>query len=180
MQKLSTKEQLEKLLVELKGRNTEALKNIYEITKSEIFAFSLSIVKNYHDAEDIMHNSYITIFKNAHLYINDTNPKAWIYTIVKNIAYSKLRKDTKEDFLSDNELDEIAAAHQTLNTEDKILLKTLLNKLNEEERKIVIMHSLSGFKHKEISEILDIPLSTVLSKYNRSIKKLSTLLKEEK
>lgn len=173
------KEELENLLEQIKQRHTEALKTLYELTSSEIFAFSLSIVKNYHDAEDIMHNTFITIFKNASLYIKNTNPKAWIFTITKNIAYSKIRKDQKEYLITDEEIDEIHKHHPSFNTEDKILLQTLLNHLTTEERNIVIMHAISGFKHKEISQILSIPLSTVLSKYNRSIKKLNALLKEE-
>ena len=47
-----------------------------------------------------------------------------------------------------------------------------MNVLNEDERQIVMLHSMAGMKHREIAEIVDMPVSTVLSKYNRSLKKL--------
>ena len=52
------------------------------------------------------------------------------------------------------------------------LIKVILETLGEDERQIVIMHSMSNMKHKEIADVLEMPLSTVLSKYNRALKKL--------
>jgi RNA polymerase sigma-70 factor (ECF subfamily) len=48
----------------------------------------------------------------------------------------------------------------------------MLKLLSDEERQIITLHAVSGLKHRQIAELLDIPLSTVLSKYNRAIKKL--------
>ena len=62
---------------------------------------------------------------------------------------------------------------------DKVILQDALNTLDFEERQIVILHSLTGMKHREIAEILDLPTGTVLSKYNRSIKKLRRELEEK-
>ena len=50
--------------------------------------------------------------------------------------------------------------------------------LNKQERTIVVLHMIDGLKHREISKITGIPLSTVLSKYNRSLKKLREFIKE--
>jgi RNA polymerase sigma-70 factor (ECF subfamily) len=59
------------------------------------------------------------------------------------------------------------------NVEDRIVLEGAFQVLNDEERSIVLLHAVSGMKHKEIASILNKPLSTVLSKYNRAIKKLN-------
>ena len=50
--------------------------------------------------------------------------------------------------------------------------------LSEEERQIVVLHAVSGLKHREIADILEKPLSTVLNKYRRALKKLQALLGE--
>ena len=56
--------------------------------------------------------------------------------------------------------------------EDHMVLTSAFEVLAEEERTIVLLHAASGFKHREISELLNKPLATVLSKYRRAIKKL--------
>ncbi|MDE6108593.1 MAG: helix-turn-helix domain-containing protein, partial [Oscillospiraceae bacterium] len=50
---------------------------------------------------------------------------------------------------------------------------------DEEERQIILLHAVSGLKHREIAELLEKPLSTVLSKYNRGLKKMKIQLEGE-
>jgi len=57
-------------------------------------------------------------------------------------------------------------------------LRAVLSELTEEERQIVILHSVERFKHREIAELLGIPLGTALSKYRRSLTKLRSMLEE--
>ena len=59
-------------------------------------------------------------------------------------------------------------------------MEKILMHLNEFERQVVMLHLVSDLKFREIAVQLDKPLSTVLSKYNRAIKKLQKIVKEEK
>ena len=61
---------------------------------------------------------------------------------------------------------------------DPVALEKAFEILNKQERTIVVLHMIDGLKHREISKITGIPLSTVLSKYNRSLKKLREFIKE--
>ena len=56
--------------------------------------------------------------------------------------------------------------------ENKMILEYAFSILGEQERTIVILHMINGLKHREIAELTGLPLSTVLSKYNRSLKKM--------
>ena len=56
--------------------------------------------------------------------------------------------------------------------EDRSILRSCLEQLRDEQRQIVTLHALSGFKHREIAAILQLPLPTVLSKYHRAVKRL--------
>lgn len=169
---------LNDLLIRIKNNDTLALSELYNLTKTDIFAFIFSIVKHYHDAEDIMHNVYVSIFKNSITYVSN-NPKSWIFTIAKNECLMSLRKNKKEDYISNDELNSISQSNSNFTDDDKLLLEYLLNKLSDEDRKIIILHDVSGFKHNEISLLLGIPTNTIISKYNRSIKKLNSFIKEE-
>lgn len=54
----------------------------------------------------------------------------------------------------------------------------MLAQLAQDEREIVVLHVVTGLKHREIAELLEMPLPTVLSKYRRSLKKLERLVRE--
>lgn len=66
-----------------------------------------------------------------------------------------------------------------MNPDDKIMLSACMEQLSEEERQIVVLHAVSGLSHRQIGQIMDLKLSTVLSKYSRSIKKLRQHLGKE-
>ena len=82
--------------------------------------------------------------------------------------------------------DEVSLDNISKNTDESELmikndyLNRLLNNLDIEEREIISLHIVSDLKFREISKILNKPLSTVLNKYNRAIKKIKKIAKEEK
>ena len=103
---------------------------------------------------------------------NKNKPVAWIYTITKNVAYSKIRSNKKTINIEEIEF----VVHH--NYDDKLLIETILKALSEEDRNIVVLHVVDGFKFYEVARILDLKLSTTLSKYHRAMKRLKLLLKE--
>ena len=58
----------------------------------------------------------------------------------------------------------------------RMVLSSVLEKLSDDERQIVMLHAISGLKHREIAEMLDIPQATVISKYNSALGKLRALM----
>ena len=165
--------ELDKYLDRIKNGEEDALKELYELIKNNIYSFALSILKSHEDALDTLQETFISVYHNIDKYKSKSKPLAWIYTITKNIAYSKIRSNKK---IVNIEEIEFVTHH---NYDDKLLIETILKTLSEEERKIVILHVVNGFKFHEIARILDLKLSTTLSKYNRAMKKLKLLLKED-
>ena len=151
----------------------EAFNELYNLINNNVYSFALSILKNSEDAKDVMQEVFITIYHNAYKYQNQNKPMAWILTITKNIAYTKIRNNKKT--INVDEIEFITKP----NHDDKILVEYLLNNLTTEERNIIILHAMNGFKFYEIAKILDLKLTTTLSKYHRAIKKLKELIKEE-
>ena len=159
--------------------NTDALALLYRATQVSVYGFALSILKNIHEAEDILHDVYIKIYENASTYQNNGKPMAWILTITKNLSLMKLRKN-KNNIDIDEILDFFPTKHEHYNTETKLLLTVAFKYISDEERNILMLHAVAGYKHREIAKLLEIPLSTVLSKYNRTIKKIRNFISEEK
>ncbi|MDY4670165.1 MAG: sigma-70 family RNA polymerase sigma factor [Oliverpabstia sp.] len=151
---------------------------LYELTSNSVFAYALSLLHNQEDAEDVMQETFLKIRAAAHLYEPMGKPMAWILTIARNICMMKFRKQRHYSVIPFEEITKSLDCSQIKDREDRIVLETAFQVLSREECQIIVLHAVSGLKHREISEILQIPLSTVLSKYNRGIKKLRKQLEE--
>lgn len=170
-------ELLETLIFAMAQGDMKALETLYAHSKTAVYGFALSILKDRHSAEDVMQDTYVRLFRSASQYSSQGKPMAWILTIVRNLALMKLRKVGGEDH--DTEVWDLPDRNDfTENSIDRMVLHTALQHLAEDERQIVMLHSVSGLKHREIAGILNIPLSTVLSKYRRSLSKLKKQIKE--
>ena len=101
---------------------------------------------------------------------------AWILTITRNLCLQKLREQKKTADIPQEDWEPYLQHREALSPEDRLILQVCMNQLSDEERQIVILHAVAGFKHREIAKSLQLPLSTVLSKYNRALKKLKTYL----
>lgn len=170
---------LEKCLRRVARGRKEAIGEIFDMTKTAVYGFVLSILKNAEDAEDVLQDTYIKIYLNADAYSPQGKPMAWIFTIARNLSLMKLRMRSRVADIPDYEWEQLSGGDSEFGTEDQMVLTAALSKLSKEESQIVMLHAVGGAKHREIADLLDLPLATVLSKYNRAIKKLQTILKED-
>ncbi len=169
---LPESEALEQCLKDIATGSQEAFEELYHRTSSGIYAFALSLVKNAHDAQDIMHDTYLRVYSAAPAYQSNGTPMAWILTITRNLCYNHLNDRKRIAEIAPDEWDLHLPPVEDSAREDRIALTEGLKILTDEERQIVILHAVSDLKHKQIAELLNLPLSTVLSKYRRSIQKL--------
>lgn len=165
--------ELSSYIFQIANDDIEALHKLYELINKSVYSFALSILRNHDDALEVMQDTFVSVYNNADRYENKDKPMAWILTITKNLSYMKLRKSK---VMSD--IDDLVFASND-NHDDKLLVKYLLDKLTKEEREIVILHVVNGFKFHEIAKLLNLKLSTTLSKYHRAIKRIKEIVKEE-
>ncbi|WP_394925063.1 RNA polymerase sigma factor [uncultured Robinsoniella sp.] len=162
----------EELFIQIAEGDVQALETLYYQTYQAVYGFILSILKNQYDAEDILQETYIKIKTGAHLYKPQGKPLAWIFTIARNLSYMKIRKDKNTQTSPYEELENMLDFSAVEDKENKLLLEAAFSILGDEERQIIILHANTGMKHREIAALVKLPLSTVLSKYNRGMKKL--------
>ena len=168
---MNTKE-LDKLLLRIRAGDNAAFEELYVRTKRGVYAFLYTYFGNYADTEDAMQTVYLRIKTGIASYQAGTNPRAWILQIAKNHALSELRKRRKE-----TSVDEIEIAVEPSFSDDTVM-GVMRKVLSEEERQIVTLHVLWGYKHREIGQMLGLPTGTVTSKYKRAVEKLRNALKE--
>ncbi|MGI6258328.1 MAG: RNA polymerase sigma factor [Anaerolineaceae bacterium] len=168
----------EDLIARIGMDDKEAFLELYQSINQPLFAYILGLVADVNEAQDILQETYLKIRSAAHLYQAQGKPMAWIFTIARNLARMHFRQSQRVVDESIEDVDAEALFSSELDQQDRIVMKNLLEKLDEDERTIILLHAVSGYKHREISQYLEKPLSTVLSRYNRGIKKLRKILEQ--
>ncbi len=151
---------------------------LYRETERAMYTYALSLTRSHDEALDLVQEAYVKVLSAAHLYQPMGKPLAWMFTIQKNLHLSKLRKSSRIVPLDTSDIENNSHFSYVEDPEDRMVLEAALTILNSEEQQIVLLHAVSGMKHKEIAETIGIGLSTTLSKYNRALKKLRRFLEE--
>ena len=169
-------QELDGLLNAVASGDMGAFEQLYHLTNASVYAFALSILKNSHDAQDVLHDCFVAIHGAASGYRSSGKPMAWIITIARNLCFKLLKEKEKTTSLTlEDWRDHIDICTQ-MTADDKVVLEQCMERLSDQERQIVVLHAVAGFKHREIGEMMDLALPTVLSKYHRAIKKLREYL----
>jgi RNA polymerase sigma-70 factor, ECF subfamily len=138
---------------------------------------------NDHDAEDIAQEACLRAFRFLGGF-RGGNSRSWLLTIVRNTAFTWLKKNRPQAVVSIDEEemheieDPVAALNQsaTLHHADRDVLRAALEQLPMEFREVLILRELEGLSYKEISEVADAPIGTVMSRLARARKQLQDYL----
>ena len=169
---------LEEYMAQIAKGDRDALGALYHQANTAVYSFALSILKNTSDAEDALHDCFLDIYQAAEHYRPQGKPMAWIFTIVRNRCLQKLRERTRTSDIPSEDWEPYLQSRESITPEDRLLIGTCMERLNQQERQIVVLHAVSGFRHREIAQLLQLPLPTVLSKYHRALKKLKKYVTE--
>ena len=165
----------ELLIQKIAQSDKTALATLYERYREAVFGFALSYLRDREMAEDAMQETFLQVWSAAPRYIiHGQRPMTWLLGIAKNVSRSMKRKQLT--LLDENAPEIPEELDRFLEVENRMVTRAVLANLSEEDRQIVMLHAVAGLKHREIAEMLELPLSTVLSKYNRSLKKLKAQL----
>ena len=169
--------QLSGLIKRISENDDDAFVQLYNISKSAVYGYILSILNNPHDAEEIMQDTYLTINLKAGDFKPGGSAMAWILTIAKNHALMRLRKQ-KAEVMTDQP-PEIADPRQPFDqVNDRLVLSALMKVLTDDERQIVMLYAVAGLKHHMIAKLCGMTLTAELSKYHRALKKLKKQIGE--
>lgn len=165
--------ELQQLLIHIAGGEREALAELYQRTRSAVYGLALSYLKN---AQDLTQDVYVQVWDRAEQYRLTGSPMGWLLAVCRNLCLMRLRREERHAALSEEEWDAIPARECGLDADERALLQGALASLADEERRIVLLHAVTGLKHREIAALLELPLPTVLSKYHRALKKMRSFL----
>jgi RNA polymerase sigma-70 factor (ECF subfamily) len=160
-----------------------------------LYSGALRMTRNPADAEDLVQETYLKAYRAFAGFQEGTNLKAWLYRILTNTFINTYRAkkrrpdesdlDEVEDLYLYRRLGGLEAAAVGRSAEDELFdhvtdveVKEALESLPEQFRVAVLLADVEGFSYKEIAEILDIPIGTVMSRLHRGRKGLQKRLYE--
>ena len=159
----------------------------------QLYGGAMRLTRNPQDAEDLIQETYLKAYKNFSSFKQGTNLKAWLYRIMTNTYINSYRKaqrrptESSADELSDFQLYTTSGHDSTgLESAEVAALKQMpdsqiseaMNDLPEDYRMVVYYADVEGLAYKEIAEIMDTPLGTVMSRLHRGRKLLRKALKD--
>ncbi len=159
----------------------------------QLYTAAMRMTRNPADAEDLVQETFLKAYRAYHTFAEGTNLKAWLYRILTNTYINRYRRERRRPTETDlGDLEELylyrrigadQSAAASGSAEDAVLsglveadIKRAVEDLPEAFRLPVLLADLEGFAYKEIAEILDIPIGTVMSRLHRGRKALQRAL----
>ena len=170
------RDKLEEKISKLKMGDGNAFDYIYEHTHRAVYFTIFYIVKDKMYAEDVLQDTFVRAISFIDEYREGTNFIGWICAIGKSLALNHLKKYRREiptDFDAD------AYKYGSSEPELPYIFDLAAKILNEDEYEIVMLCQVAGYKRREVSAMLGIPLGTVTWKNNEALKKLRDHLEKE-
>ena len=176
-------ERLAALLAQAGLGNRAAFADLYEATKSKLFAVSLRIVRERHIAEEVLQDSFVNIWNNATKYaVGQSAPMTWMTAIVRNRSLDIVRRpfaevQDEDDFFATNMEDERPGPdEQLVARRDQAKIEHCMKGLEGEQQQTISLAFFQGLSHSEVASHLGRPLGTVKTHIRRGLQKLKGCL----
>ncbi|HUO47394.1 MAG TPA: sigma-70 family RNA polymerase sigma factor [Acidimicrobiales bacterium] len=160
-----------------------------------LYTAALRMTRNPADAEDLVQETFLKAYRSFDRFEEGTNLKAWLYKILTNTYINSYRAAKRrpekadvedvEDLYMYRRLSELQGLDTGVSAEDEVLsritddeVKEAIESLPESFRMAVLLADVEGFSYKEIAEITDVPIGTVMSRIHRGRRALQKALTE--
>ena len=172
------RQKVDEYLTQIRQGDSSALSPLYEQTAKPLYTLCYSYMRNHHDSEDALSETYLSVVRNIKKY-KGKNGFNWLYTIAKNICLNMIRKNARVisvDYNDEETVNVLDLAQEAPQMQDESGIIAFSQKiLSENEFRIVVLHAVNEVKFKDIARIVGGLESTVRWRYHNAIKKVKEL-----
>ena len=153
-------EQLTILLIQCRTKNEVAFRKLVEVYQAMVFAYAYRLLCNADDAEDIVQETFLRVWKHVNNYKLEMNFKTWLFKIVTNLCYDRLRFNKRKRIAQKTSIDALMHFQSNenietefINSELATIINTLTNELTPKQKLVFTLRDIEGFEVNEIEEI---------------------------
>lgn len=161
----------------------KAFKELLDEYKERLYWHIRKIVISHDDADDVLQNTFIKIYKSIDGFKGDSKLYSWMYRIATNEAINQLNKNAKRSQISSEEYQTLAI--DNLKADDyfegdaiQLKLQQAIATLPQKQQLVFNMRYFDDIKYKKMSEILDTSEGALKASYHHAVKKIESFLKE--
>ncbi len=159
---------LEQLIKKCIKKDAKAQSQLYKQYASKLFSLCLKYSKNYAEAEDALHDTFITIFNKIDQYNSKGSFEGWLKRITINTALQRYRKDVGVfDIVNESNIEDVSLDINDETIDIDFLLK-IIQELPSRYRLVFNLYVLDGYSHVEISKLISISIGTSKSNLARA------------
>ena len=159
---------LEQLIKNCIKQDAQAQSQLYKQYASKLFSLCLKYSKSYVEAEDNLHDAFITVYSKIEQYNNKGSFEGWLKRIAINTALQRYRKDVGVfDIVNEGQIEDVSVDLSNTDLSIDYLLK-IIQELPDRYRLVFNLYVLDGYSHVEISELLNISSGTSKSNLARA------------
>ena len=167
------------LIKEFTKGSIEAFEELISRYETKVFNLAMRFTRNQEDAEEVVQDVFTTLYKKIQGFQGKSAFSSWLYRIVVNAAFMKLRKRRQqsavyiEDMVQEQKLDHDSffvsrSDSIAINREVREILANAINRLPEQYRNVFVLRDIDGLSNEEVSELLDLSIPAVKSRLHRS------------
>jgi len=165
---------LDDLLRSVAIGDRQALKSLYDIISPRLFAILVRMVRRRDIAEELLHDTFVTIWKKAHQFDSGRgNARAWLFSMTRRKAIDRLRIVDRERLGLDGDVASLDTGDESwasrLDSETHITLTRAIDALRPDVRRAVRLCYYHGLTHEELADELKVPLGTAKSWIKRGL-----------
>ena len=175
----------EKLVARLQEASTreEAFRDLLQQYQERLYWQIRNIVKNHEDADDVLQNTFIKIFRNIGKFKGESQLFSWMYRIATNEAITFLNNRAKKQSITSEELQQQILENLENDVffdgdEIQLKLQKAIATLPQKQQQVFNMKYFQELKYKEISEILETSVGALKASYHHATKKIEEFLKQ--
>lgn len=176
----------QKLVLELKTkeRQPQAFEVLVNTYKERLYWHIRGIVLNHDDADDVLQNTFIKVYRNIDGFKGDSKLFSWMYRIATNESLSFLKQKSRKLGLSDTDYQERLANSLQADVhfdgdEIQLKLQKAIATLPEKQKLVFNMKYFQELKYEEISDILETSVGALKASYHLAVKKIEAFLKQD-
>lgn len=170
------------LIESFRKGSIDAYEELLERYESKVYNLAMRFTRNHEDAEEVLQDVFTTLYQKLEGFQGKSAFSSWLYRIIVNAAFMKLRKRKQNNTISIEDLaptirqQQVEKEHSisnrsdllSINKEMRDIIDSALNKLPDQYRAVFVLRDVDGLSNQEVGEILDLSIPAVKSRLHRS------------